>query len=91
MSEKQLPDDEPSVIPLDQRKFVEVMSKPEERSEEKNQQLVNEQKSPLEEFVHPLSHSIDPKKHPDMVAIPVCYRTTRTLLKKYKKLTQEYR
>ncbi len=91
MSEKQLPDNETSVIPLDKRKFVEIMSNPEERSAEEHQQLVNEQKTPLDKFIHPLSHSIDPKKHPDMVAIPVCYRTSRNLLKKYKKLTQEYK
>ncbi len=74
---------------LDQRSFVEIMAKPKSKEVGEVEELINDHNSPVDEFVHPLIHSVDVKNHPEMEAIPMCYKTSRGILKKYKKLTQQ--
>jgi len=50
-------------------------------------QLMNDNDAPLDELVHPLSYSLDTKKHPDMQAVPMAYKYQRN----FKKLFDELR
>jgi hypothetical protein len=53
---------------------------------DENAALKNEKDYSLSELVHPLAHSLDVKKHPDMVSIPVCYKFSRDFYELYKSL-----
>ncbi len=60
---------------LTKREFMKVLSgsvKP---------QLMNDNDAPLDELVHPLSYSLDTKKHPDMQGVPMVYKYQRNLKK----------
>ncbi|UYP44933.1 hypothetical protein NEF87_001218 [Candidatus Lokiarchaeum ossiferum] len=48
--------------------------------------LINDHNAPLAEMVHPLTYSMDFKKHPDMLAIPVAYSFQRNFYKLFKEL-----
>ena len=42
--------------------------------------LINENENPINEMVHPLTYSLDPRQYPDMVAIPLSYKFQRRFL-----------
>jgi hypothetical protein len=48
--------------------------------------LVNETEDPLADMVHPLSYSVDVKKYPDMVAVPMAYKQNREFYELFKTL-----
>lgn len=49
-------------------------------------QLMNDNDAPLDELVHPLSYSLDNKKHPDMQAVPMAYKYQRNFKKLFDEL-----
>ncbi len=49
-------------------------------------QLMNDNEAPLDELVHPLSYSLDTKKHPDMQAVPMAYKYQRNFKKLFDEL-----
>jgi hypothetical protein len=42
--------------------------------------LVNENENPINELVHPLTYSLNPRQYPDMVAIPLSYKFQRQFI-----------
>ena len=48
--------------------------------------LINERNAPIEEMIHPLSYSIDDKKHPSMRAVPAASKFQRDFKKLYEQL-----
>ena len=65
---------------LSKREFIKVLGgtiKP---------QLMNDNDAPLDELVHPLSYSLDTKKHPDMQGVPMVYKYQRNLKKLFDEL-----
>ena len=66
---------------LTKREFIKVLGgsiKP---------QLMNDNDAPLDELVHPLSYSLDTKRHSDMQGVPMAYKYQRN----FKKLFDELR
>ena len=49
-------------------------------------QLMNDNDAPLDELVHPLSYSLDSKKHPDMQGVPMAYKYQRNFKKLFDEL-----
>ena len=66
---------------LTKRDFIKVLGG------SKKPQLMNDNEAPLDELIHPLSYSLDTKKHPDMQGIPMVYKYQRN----FKKLFDELR
>ena len=65
---------------LTKREFIKVLAgsnKP---------QLMNDNDAPLNELVHPLSYSLDTKKHPDMQGVPMAYKYQRNFKKLFDEL-----
>ena len=65
---------------LTKREFIKVLGgsyKP---------QLMNDNDAPLDELVHPLSYSLDTKKHPDMQAVPMAFKYQRNFKKLFDEL-----
>ena len=65
---------------LTKREFIKVLGgsyKP---------QLMNDNDAPLDELVHPLSYSLDTKKHPDMQGVPMAYKYQRNFKKLFDEL-----
>ena len=65
---------------LTKREFIKVLGgsyKP---------QLMNDNDAPLDELVHPLSYSLDTKKHPDMQGVPMAYKFQRNFKKLFDEL-----
>jgi len=65
---------------LTKREFIKVLGgsyKP---------QLMNDNDAPLDELVHPLSYSLDTKKHPDMQSVPMAYKYSRNFKKLFDQL-----
>lgn len=63
---------------LTKREFIKVLG---------GSKLMNDNDAPLDELVHPLSYSLDTKKHPDMQSVPMAYKYQRN----FKKLFDELR
>ena len=65
---------------LTKREFIKVLggsSKP---------QLMNDNEAPLDELIHPLSYSLNTKKHPDMQGVPMAYKFQRNFKKLFDEL-----
>ena len=65
---------------LTKREFIKVLGgsyKP---------QLMNDNDAPLDELVHPLSYSLNTKKHPDMQGVPMAYKYQRNFKKLFDEL-----
>ncbi len=65
---------------LSKREFIKVLggsNKP---------QLMNDNEAPLDELIHPLSYSLDTKKHPDMQGVPMAYKYQRNFKKLFDEL-----
>lgn len=81
MSEK-LPNQNES---LSERDFVLFLAGKDRKSHQEFA-LVNDNNSPLEELVHPLTYSMDIKHHPDMQAVPASIKFSRDFEKLYNEL-----
>lgn len=77
-----------SVIAIDEDKMKKVFTG--KVNEDKTTAgLSNEQNYPLEDLIHPLIHSIDIKKHPNMQAVPAAVKFTRDFKTLYEDLRKE--
>ncbi len=74
-----------TLIPLVPEEFKETVAGKLD-NEEGTYALINEENAPLEEMIHPLTYSLDTKKHPDMHAIPAATKFTRDFQKLYEEL-----
>ena len=66
---------------LTKREFIKILA-----DGSKKPQLMNDNDAPLDELVHPLSYSLDTKKHPDMQGVPMVYKYQRNLKKLFDEL-----
>jgi len=65
---------------LTKREFIKVLGG------SKKPQLVNDNEAPLDELIHPLSYSLDTKKHPEMQGVPMAYKYQRNFKKLFDEL-----
>jgi hypothetical protein len=82
MSEKQ----NKFIIPLDENKFKLFLAG-KDSTHHKGYALINEKDAELADLIHPLSHSLDGKNHPDLIVVPAGAKFSRD----FKKLYEEVR
>lgn len=68
-----------SIEQLDEKAFITLLAN-------KGGNLVNENDLPLTELIHPLTFTIDPKRHQDMISVPVGYKFHRKFHALFKEL-----